>query len=134
MIGTVTIRIEDENDELPTFDISSLQLTVTKNENGKRVIAQIQAFDRDLDPQNNHIVYCFNKTLSNNGSDQYFGIESNGTLWTNITSDVETNQTSFQLFIVAANTNETLCNLTTLPTQELRINVEVIDFNGKGPG
>ncbi|CAF3932970.1 unnamed protein product, partial [Rotaria sp. Silwood1] len=48
LIGSTTITLIDQNDQIPTFDIRSIVLSVVENENGNRIIAQIQAFDRDV--------------------------------------------------------------------------------------
>ena len=39
-------------------------LSVVENESGNRTIAQIQAFDRDLDYPNNYVQYRLNAALS----------------------------------------------------------------------
>jgi hypothetical protein len=52
LIGSTTVTLIDQNDQIPTFDIRSIVLSVVENESGTRVIALIQAFDRDLDYPN----------------------------------------------------------------------------------
>jgi hypothetical protein len=133
LIGTVTIRLIDENDQIPTFDIRSIVLSVVEKENGNRTIAQIQAFDRDITYENNHVLYRLNTDLSDNEAIGNFYVESDGTIWTNTIFGSDHNKTLYRLFITAYN-DKPAWNSNTILTQDFQVDVQVISINDKGPG
>jgi adenylate kinase family enzyme len=100
-----------------------------QNENGNRTIAQIQAFDRDIEYKNSHILYRLNEELSDPEAINNFYVETNGTIWT----IGEHNKTSYRLIITAYN-NETAWNSTTYNEQDFQIDIQVISINDKEPG
>jgi hypothetical protein len=98
LISSIRIKLNDENDQPPTFDIHSIELSVLENENGYRILGQIQAFDRDIDSQYNRVLYMLHQTLTNR-----IGLYPDGTIWTNTTFVKEDNQMVYQLNITAFN-------------------------------
>jgi hypothetical protein len=135
LIGSTTITLIDQNDQIPTFDIRSITLSVVENESGTRVIAQIQAFDRDLTYPNNYVQYRLNTNLSDIEALGNFFIASNGTVWTNATFDRESNKTFYRLFITAYDGAPAWNSSTGQPnTQDFQFDVQVIDVNDGPPG
>ncbi|CAF0872431.1 unnamed protein product [Adineta steineri] len=129
LVDSITIRLIDENDQIPTFDIRSITLSVVQNEQGRRIIAQIQAYDRDVDARNNHVEYRLNQQLSDKEANETFHVESNGTIWTNTVFDeTNINKTSYRLFITAYNTVPSWDNNVN-HTEDLQIDVQVIRIN-----
>jgi hypothetical protein len=104
-----------------------------ENENGNRTIAQIQAFDRDIHPDNNRILYSLNCDLSGNETCENFHLESDGTIWTNTTFGREHNKTLYRLFITASNAKPAY-NSDRNYTQDFQLDVQVISINNKIPG
>jgi hypothetical protein len=135
LIGSTTITLLDQNDQIPTFDIRSITLSVVENESGTRVIAQIQAFDRDLTFPNNYVRYRLNTNLSDVEALGNFFVASNGTVWTNATFDRESNKTFYRLFITAYDGAPAWNSSTGQPnTQDFQFDVQVIDVNDGPPG
>jgi hypothetical protein len=135
LIGSTTVTLIDQNDQIPTFDIRSIVLSVVENESGNRVIAQIQAFDRDLTYPNNYVQYRLNVNLSDPGVIGVFFVASNGTISTNTTFDRESNVTLYQLFITAYDGAPAWNSQTNQPnTQDFQFEVQVIDVNDVPPG
>ncbi|CAF2958903.1 unnamed protein product [Rotaria sp. Silwood2] len=134
LIGSTTITIIDQNDQIPTFDIRSIVLSVVENENGNRVIAQIQAFDRDVDYPNNFVQYRLNGNLSDSEVLDKFFVASNGTIWTNATFDRESNKTLYRLFITAYDGAPAWNAVNNEPnTQDFQFDIQVIDVNDVPP-
>jgi hypothetical protein len=131
LIGSVTIKIKDENDQIPTFDIRSMVLSVVEKEQGQRTIAQIQAFDRDVDYENNYVEYRLNSYLSDADINGIFHVESNGTIWTNTTFG-ENTKTLYRLFITAYNIVPAW-DLVTNNTQDFQFDIQVISINENPP-
>ena len=135
LIGSVTVSIIDQNDQIPTFDIRSIVLSVVENESGTRVIAQIQAFDRDVDAPNNIVQYRLNSNLSDAEAIGNFFVVPNGTIYTNATFDRESNKTLYRLFITAFDGAPAWDSTTGQPnTQDFQFDVQVIDVNDLAPG
>ncbi|CAF3673561.1 unnamed protein product [Rotaria sordida] len=132
LIGSITIQLKDENDQIPTFDIRSMVLSVIEKEYGNRTIAQIQAFDRDIDYQNNYVQYRLNELLSDNEAIEHFHVEFDGTIWTNTIFGEETNKTFYRLFITAYN-DIPAWNSLTQNTQDFQLDIQVISINDKRP-
>ncbi|CAF3111050.1 unnamed protein product [Rotaria sp. Silwood2] len=132
LINSITIRLKDENDQIPTFDIRSIIISVIEKERGNRTIAQIQAFDRDIDYQNSYVQYRFNERLSDNESMENFHIEYDGTIWTNTIFGEETNRTFYRLFITAYN-DAPAWNSTLQNSQDFQLDIQVISINDKRP-
>lgn len=133
LIGSITIRLKDENDEIPIFDIRSIVLSVIEKEYGNRTIAQIQAFDRDVDYQNSYVQYRLNTRLSDTDAIGKFHVESDGTVWTNTVFGKEANKTFYRLFITAYD-NAPAWNSPLQNTQDFQFDVQVISMNDKSPG
>jgi hypothetical protein len=135
LIGSTTIHIIDQNDQTPTFDIRSIILSVVENESGTRVIAVIQAFDRDVAYPNNFVQYRLNVNLSDSDAIGNFFVASNGTVWTNATFDRESNNTSYRIFITAYDGAPAWNSPNGMPnTQDFQFDVQVIDVNDVPPG
>lgn len=135
LIGSATISIIDQNDQIPTFDIRSITLSVVENESGTRVIAQIQAFDRDVDFPNNFVQYRLNGNLTDPEAIGNFFVALNGTVYTNATFDRESNKTLYRLFITAFDGAPAWDSTTGQPnTQDFQFDVQVIDVNDLPPG
>ncbi|CAF3632426.1 unnamed protein product [Rotaria socialis] len=134
LIGSTTITLVDENDQIPTFDIRSIVLSVVENESGNRVIAQIQAFDRDVDYPNNFVQYRLNGQLSDAEVPPIFFVAANGTIWTNTTFDRESNKTLYRLFITAYDGAPAWDATNNEPnTQDFQFDIQVIDVNDVPP-
>lgn len=133
LIGKITIRLKDENDQIPTFDIRSIVLSVMEKENGTRTIAQIQAFDRDINETNNQIFYRVNTDLTDSITKQIFHVGIDGTISTNTIFGIENNQTLHRLFITAYN-NQPAWNSNTIFEQDFQFDIQVISINDQGPG
>lgn len=133
LIGSTTITLIDQNDQIPTFDIRSIVLSVVENESGQRVIAQIQAFDRDVDPPNNFVQYRLNANLGDPEVIGNFYVASNGTIWTNTTFDRESNKTLYRIFITAYD-GAPAWNSAEPNTQDFQFDIQVIDVNDVAPG
>lgn len=135
LIGSTTISIIDQNDQIPIFDIRSITLSVVENESGTRVIAQIQAFDRDVDFPNNFVQYRLNGNLSDVEALGNFFVALDGTIYTNATFDRESNKTLYRLFITAFDGAPAWDSTTGQPnTQDFQFDVQVIDVNDLAPG
>ncbi|CAF4296194.1 unnamed protein product, partial [Rotaria sordida] len=134
LIGSTTITLIDQNDQIPTFDIRSSVLSVVENESGNRIIAQIQAFDRDVDYPNNYVQYRLNGNLSDSEVNGNFFVASNGTIWTNATFDRESNKTLYRLFITAYDGAPAWDAKNNQPnTQDFQFDIQVIDVNDVPP-
>lgn len=133
LIGSTTITLIDQNDQTPTFDIRSIVLSVVENENGSRTIAQIQAFDRDVDYPNNYVRYRLNTNLSDIEAIGNFFVEPSGTIWTNSTFDRESNKTLYRIFITAFD-GAPAWNSPSPNTQDFQFDIQVIDVNDVPPG
>lgn len=131
LIGRVTITLKDENDQIPTFDLRSIILSVMENEEGNRTIAQIQAFDRDIDDENNHISYSLNTDLTDTTAGQNFHVENDGRIWTD--TKFSEQQTPYRLFITAYN-DKLAWNSTKNLTEDFQFDIQVISNNNKPPG
>jgi hypothetical protein len=134
LIGSTTITLIDQNDQIPTFDIRSIVLSVVENESGTRVIAQIQAFDRDVDPKNNFVQYRLNDRLSDAEAIGNFYVASNGTIWTNAVFDRESNRTFYRIFITAYDGAPAWNSASQPNTQDFQFDIQVIDVNDVPPG
>ncbi|CAF0991670.1 unnamed protein product [Rotaria sp. Silwood1] len=132
LIGSIIIRLKDENDQIPTFDIRSIVLSVIEKEYGNRIIAQIQAFDRDIDYQNSYVQYRLNERLSDNEALGNFHVEQDGTIWTNTIFGEQTNKTFYRLFITAYN-DVPAWNSPTQNSQDFQLDIQVISINDKRP-
>ena len=66
-----------------------------ENESRYRVIAQIQIFDRDVDPRNNFVQHSLNNVLIDAEAIGNFQVALNRTISTSATFDQESNKTSF---------------------------------------
>jgi hypothetical protein len=135
LIGSTTITLIDQNDQIPTFDIRSIVLSVVENESGNRVLAQIQAFDRDVTYPNNFVQYRLNGNLSDPEVIGNFFVAANGTISTNATFDRESNKTDYRLFITAYDGAPAWNSMTGSPnTQDFQFDIQVIDVNDMPPG
>lgn len=135
LLGSVTVTLIDQNDQIPTFDIRSIVLSVVENESGNRVIAQIQAFDRDVDYPNNFVQYRLNSILSDTEALSNFFVAPNGTIWTNATFDRESNKTLYRIFITAYDGAPAWNSKNNQPnTQDFQFDIQVIDVNDVAPG
>ncbi|CAF3869414.1 unnamed protein product [Adineta steineri] len=132
LIGSTTIRIIDQNDQIPTFDIRSIVLSVVENESGTRIIAQIQAFDRDVDFPYNYVQYRLNEVLTDTEAIGNFFVASNGSLWTNATFDRESNKTIYRIFVTAYD-GAPAWNSVNPNTQDFQFDIQVIDVNDVPP-
>jgi hypothetical protein len=133
LIGSATVNLKDENDQIPTFDIRSIVLSVVEKESGIRSIAQIQAFDRDVDHPNNFVEYRLNENLTDMGVNGLFFVASNGTIWTNATFDWN-NKALYRLFITAYDGAPAWNSKTgEANTQDFQFDVEVISINDNPP-
>ncbi|CAM4780128.1 unnamed protein product [Rotaria magnacalcarata] len=132
LIGAITITIKDENDQIPTFDIRSIVLSVIEQEHGNRTIAQIQAFDRDFDYHNSYVQYRLNQQLSDSEAIGKFHVESDGTIWTNTIFGKETSRTWYRLFITAYN-DVPAWNSVIQNSQDFQFDIQVISINDKQP-
>jgi hypothetical protein len=130
LIGSIIINLIDENDQIPTFDIRSIVLSVVEKETGNRRIAQIQAFDRDVDYPNNYVQYSLNAQLSDNDAIGKFIVESNGTIWTNTTFGGDNNQTLYRIFIQAIDGDSSSSQRN---TQDFQFDIQVIGINENPP-
>ena len=134
LIGAATISIIDQNDQIPTFDIRSITLSVVENESGNRVVAQLQAFDRDVDYPNNYVQYRLNSNLSDIEAIGKFFVASDGTIYTNATFDRESNKTLYRIFITAYDGAPAWNSRTGEPNiQDFQFDVQVIDVNDVPP-
>lgn len=133
LIGSVTIRLKDENDHTPTFDVRSIVVSVVKSESGSCTIAEVQAFDRDIDDQNKDVKYYLNKVLSDPEVVGNFDVESTGTIRTSTTFGQNTNKTFYRLFITAFN-DAPAWNSNTTHKKDFQLDVQVISVNEKLPG
>ncbi len=133
LIGSTTIRLIDQNDQIPTFDIRSIVLSVVENESGTRVIALIQAFDRDVAYPNNFVQYRLNEVLSDSEAIGNFFVASNGTITTNTTFDRESNKTLYRIFITAFD-GAPAWNSVSPNIQDFQFDIQVIDVNDVPPG
>ena len=133
LIGSTTVTLIDQNDQIPTFDIRSIVLSVVENESGSRVIAQIQAFDRDVNPIYSFVQYRLNEVLSDSEAIGNFFVAANGTIWTNATFDRESNKTRYRIFITAYD-GAPAWNSLEPNTQDFQFDVQVIDVNDVPPG
>ncbi|CAF1461191.1 unnamed protein product, partial [Rotaria sordida] len=134
LIGSTTITLIDQNDQIPTFDIRSIVSSIVENESGNRIIAQIQAFDRDVDYPNNYVQYRLNGNLSDSEVNGNFFVASNGTIWTNATFDRESNKTLYHLFITAYDGAPAWDAKNNQPnTQDFQFDIQVIDVNDVPP-
>jgi hypothetical protein len=131
LIGLTTIKLLDENDEIPRFDINSLDLNLLENENGYRIIAQIHAYDLDNTYPNNYVQYRLNDREIN----ENFFITSDGSLSTNATFDYESNKTFYQIYVTAYDGAPAWNSTTNQPnTNNLLVNIQIIDVNDEIPG
>ena len=134
LIGSTTITLIDQNDQIPTFDIRSITLSVVENESGNRVVAQIQAFDRDVDSPNNFVQYRLNTNLTDTEALGNFFVSSSGIISTNATFDRESNKTLYRLFITAYDGAPAWNSQSGQPnTQDFQFDVQVIDVNDLAP-
>ena len=110
-------------------------LSVVENESGNRTIAQIQAFDRDLDYPNNYVQYRLNAALSDSEVNGVFFVASDGTIWTNSVFDRESNKTLYRLFITAYDGAPAWNSVNNQPnTQDFLFSIQVVDVNDVPPG
>ncbi len=85
---------------------------MVENESGTRIIARIQALDRDVDALGT------------------FFVASNETVWTNATFDYESNKTFYRLFITAYDGGPAWNCPTGQPnTQDFRFQLKNYSFN-----
>ena len=134
LIGSTTITLIDQNDQIPTFDIRSIVLSVVENESGQRVIAQVQAFDRDVTPPNNVVRYRLNTVLTDPQAIGNFDVALDGTISTNTTFDRSTNITLYRIFITAFDGAPAWNSPSTPNTQDFQFDIQVIDVNNVPPG
>ena len=135
LIGSTTVTLIDQNDQIPTFDIRSIVLSVVENESGNRVIAQIQAFDRDVVYPNNFVQYRLNTNLSDIEAIGNIFVASDGTIWTNTTFDHESNKILYRIFITAYDGAPAWNSVNGQPnTQDFQFDIQVIDVNDVPPG
>jgi hypothetical protein len=135
LVGLTTIKLRDENDEIPIFDITSLDLNILENESGNQTIAQIYAYDLDITFPNNYIQYRLNTQLNDQEVNGNFFISSDGILTTNATFDYESNKTLYQIFVTAYDGAPAWDSTTNEPnTNILLINIQIIDVNDEIPG
>ena len=132
LMGSVIINLIDENDQIPTFDIRSFVGSVLEDEDGLRILGRVRAFDRDITPRNNLVLYKLNVDLSDVQTIEYFHVESNGTIWTNRIFRREDNRTMYRLFITAYN-EAFIWNGTKQPAQDFQFDVQVISENRNPP-
>jgi hypothetical protein len=132
LISSIRIKLIDENDQTPTLDIHSIVLSVLENESGYRILGQIQAFDRDIDPKYNRVLYTLNKALTDNKTSARFDVHPNGTIWTNTTFVKEYNQAAYRLFITAFNEEPKWNSMENL-TLDFQLDVQVISVNNNKP-
>ncbi|UJR37810.1 hypothetical protein I4U23_030500 [Adineta vaga] len=133
LIGLITIDIKDENDQIPTFDIRSIVLSVDENERGNRTLAKIQAFDRDIEPENNAIEYYLNQNLSDKEANNIFHVESDGTLWTNTTFGEESTMKAFYRLFITATNLKPAWDTTSSIAEDFQIDIQVISVNRSPP-
>ncbi len=89
---------------------------MVENESGTRIIARIQALDRDVDALGT------------------FFVASNETVWTNATFDYESNKTFYRLFITAYDGVLAWNSPTGQPnTQDFELGIQVLDVNDVPP-
>ncbi|CAF5183525.1 unnamed protein product, partial [Rotaria magnacalcarata] len=98
--GWTKITLSDENNKIPTFSFSTLDMNILGDQVGLRAIAQIPAFDRDLTYPNNFVQYSINQTLNGAMVLNQFFIDNYATIWTNSTFDLQ-NQSSYRIIITA---------------------------------
>jgi hypothetical protein len=134
LIGSVTINLIDENDQIPTFDIRSIVLSVVENESGRRVVAQVQAFDRDVDPRYSDVKYGLNTRLSDPEAVTHFSVAPDGTISTSSVFDRESNKTLYRIFITASDGVPAWDSSTEPNTQDFQFDIQVIDVNDVAPG
>lgn len=134
LFGVVKIDIIDENDQIPTFDIRSITLSVLENEQGNRTIGKIQAYDLDILPENNAIRYYSSGHLNSAEVTALFRVEPDGTIWTNaVFGPNNNNQSSYRLFVTAANP-KLLWNTPNNASEDFQIDIQVISANQHRPG
>ncbi|CAF1053785.1 unnamed protein product [Adineta ricciae] len=132
LVGSTTVTLIDQNDQIPTFSINSIRLNIVENEGGSRVIAQIQAYDRDVNPIYSFVQYRLNEVLSDSGAIGNFFVAANGTIWTNAIFDRESNKTLYRIFITAYD-GAPAWNSLGPNTQDFQFDVQVIDVNDVPP-
>lgn len=108
-------------------------MNIVENEGESRVIAQIQAFDRDVNPQYSFVQYRLNQVLSDSEAIGNFFVGANGTVWTNTTFDYESNKTLYRLFITAYD-GAPAWNSLGPNTQDFQLEIQVVDVNDVPPG
>jgi hypothetical protein len=109
LIGSTTISIIDENDQIPTFDIRPIVLSV-------------------VDPRNNFVQYTLNTVLSDVEAIESFQVAPNGMISTNATFDRESNKTSYRIFLRADDNSPTWNSAAgQRNTQDFQFDIQVID-------
>ena len=134
LIGSVTIHLIDENDQSPTFDIRTVLLTVVERDTGQRLLAKMQAFDRDVDPRNNQIVYSLNERLTDQEAIGKFFVNNDGTVWTNRTFSREHDKSFYRIFIRASDTALAWNSRFISNFQDFQFDIQIILVNAKKPG
>lgn len=133
--GWAAITLMDENNKIPTFSITSLNINIPNNRIGVQTIAQIPAFDRDLTSPNNFVQYRMNQNLNDAIILSRFFVSSDGTIWTNFTFDQQ-NRSSYSMIITAFD-GAPAWSLTSNEqnnTQNFQLNVFIVGGNYYPPG
>lgn len=130
----MTIQVNDENDQSPTFDIRSMALSVMESEEGSRNLAHVRAFDRDAWPEHNEVIYELNRELSDSKAAQAFVVSTTGKIDTNVTFGREQwNDSSYRFFVTACNRKPAWDEKITLK-EDIQIDVQVISSSRHAPG
>ena len=116
------------------FDIRSIVLSVIEQEAGYRSLAQIQAFDRDVDPRNNQVIYSLNEPLTDPEALGKFFVAENGTIWTNRTFEGENDPAFYRIFIRASDMVPAWNSPIEPNTEDFQFDIQVISVNTKPPG
>ncbi|CAF4544432.1 unnamed protein product [Rotaria socialis] len=132
--GWTKITLSDENNKIPTFSFSTLDMNILGDQVGLRAIAQIPAFDRDLTSPNNFVQYSINQALNGAMIINQFFIDNSATIWTNSTFALQ-NQSSYRIIITAYDGAPawSLTSNGSSNTQNFQLNLFIVGNNNNSP-
>ena len=121
---TLSIRVIDLNDELPTFSNDTYQMHVPENSPSNTVVGVVSATDNDVTPDFSEIVYTFD--AENNGEGQFLVHPVSGTVFLKSPMDREIKST-YNLVIIASNPGHPSMR------SETHVTVYITDTNDNRP-
>ncbi|CAF2615731.1 unnamed protein product [Rotaria sp. Silwood2] len=132
LLGLATINLSDENDEIPQFSVRSLELNILATRAGTQFIGQFLALDRDLTSPNNRVQYRINNQLTDEITRNRFFLSADGTIVTNATFDRQ-NRSIYHIIITAFD-GAPAWSTTTSNTEDLQLDINIVDNNNLPPG